>query len=161
MHHKQRASKVSMTITERTGSAWETRIVYENDDCVAIALKKFTTLKHISSDSYDNCIPSEEDKFEETDAFVVKFGRRTAIALTSVELVAITLQEESSSASRTCSARGISRLFKKPFSEIRNMLWNIIQCHPFEITHIQEFFFCWLGKTWSFRPTCSWSNGSG
>ncbi|GBM41719.1 hypothetical protein AVEN_173122-1 [Araneus ventricosus] len=57
------------------------------------------------------------DKFEETGSFEVKCGRgNKAIASTSVEDVATELQEASSSALGTCSARGISRTLGIPVS---------------------------------------------
>ncbi|GBM88068.1 hypothetical protein AVEN_268497-1 [Araneus ventricosus] len=55
------------------------------------------------------------DKFEESGSFDVKCGRgRKAIASASVEDVATTLREASSSALGTCSARGISRTLGMP-----------------------------------------------
>ncbi|GBO00910.1 hypothetical protein AVEN_86609-1 [Araneus ventricosus] len=48
------------------------------------------------------------------------------------------LQEASSSALGTCSARGISRTSDMPVSTVRKILRNILQCYPFKITHVQE-----------------------
>ncbi|GBN00786.1 hypothetical protein AVEN_34296-1 [Araneus ventricosus] len=57
------------------------------------------------------------EKFEESGSFDVKRGRgRKATASTSVEDVAAALQEASSSALRTCNARGISRTLDMPVS---------------------------------------------
>ncbi|GBO19946.1 hypothetical protein AVEN_10825-1 [Araneus ventricosus] len=79
------------------------------------------------------------DKFEESCSFDVKCGRgRRAIASTSVEDVATALQEASSSALGTCSARGISQTLNMPVSTVRKILQNILQCYPFKITHVQE-----------------------
>ncbi|GBM86985.1 hypothetical protein AVEN_42328-1 [Araneus ventricosus] len=87
------------------------KLFYKNGDCAAIALKKFRTLKGLRS----GCGPMTafglkmNDKFEESGSFDVKCGRgRKAIASTSLEDVAIALQEASSSALGTCSAQGIS-----------------------------------------------------
>ncbi|GBN35162.1 hypothetical protein AVEN_243888-1 [Araneus ventricosus] len=79
------------------------------------------------------------EKFEESGSFDVKCGRRRkAIASTSVEDVATTLQEMSSSALLTCSVWGISRTLDMPASTFRKILRNIRQCYPFKITHVQE-----------------------
>ncbi|GBM61888.1 hypothetical protein AVEN_210880-1 [Araneus ventricosus] len=84
---------------------------YKNGDCAAIALKKFRTLKGLRSGSGPMtafCLKMN-DKFEESGSFDVKCGRgKKAIVLTSVEDLAIALQEASSSALGTCSAQGIS-----------------------------------------------------
>ncbi|GBL73770.1 Ionotropic receptor 25a [Araneus ventricosus] len=59
---------------------------------------------------------------EESDAFDVKCGRgRKAIASTSVEDVATALQEASSRALGTCSARGISRILDMPVRTVRKI----------------------------------------
>ncbi|GBM27559.1 hypothetical protein AVEN_97075-1 [Araneus ventricosus] len=79
------------------------------------------------------------DKFEESRLFDVNCGRgKKAIASTSVEDVATALQEASSSALGTCTARGISRTLDMPVSTVRKILRNILQCYPFKITHAQE-----------------------
>ncbi|GBM24460.1 hypothetical protein AVEN_41105-1 [Araneus ventricosus] len=79
------------------------------------------------------------DKFEESGSFHVKCGRgRKAITSTSMEDVATALQEASSSALGTSSARGISRTLNMPVSTVRKILRNILQCYPFKITNIQE-----------------------
>ncbi|GBM68019.1 hypothetical protein AVEN_75863-1 [Araneus ventricosus] len=79
------------------------------------------------------------DKFEESLSFDVKCDRgRKAIASMSVEDMAIALQEASSSALGTCSARGISQNLDMPVSTVRKILRNILQCYPFKITHVQE-----------------------
>ncbi|GBL81484.1 hypothetical protein AVEN_143747-1 [Araneus ventricosus] len=79
------------------------------------------------------------DKFEESGSFEEKCGReRKAIASTSVEDVAASLQEASSSTLGTCSAQGISRTLDMPVSTVRKILRNILQCYPFKIMHVQE-----------------------
>ncbi|GBN59863.1 hypothetical protein AVEN_7900-1 [Araneus ventricosus] len=79
------------------------------------------------------------DKSEELGSFEVKCGRGwKSIASTSVEDVATALQEASSRALGTCSARRISRTLDVPVSKVRKILRNILQCYPFKITHVQE-----------------------
>ncbi|GBN00626.1 hypothetical protein AVEN_199876-1 [Araneus ventricosus] len=96
------------------------------------------------------------DKFEESGSFDVKCGRGwKAIASTSVEDVGTALQEASSSALGTCSARGISRTLDMPVSAVRTILRNILQCYPFIITHVQELVPTDLQKRRSFRPEIS------
>ncbi|GBN95595.1 hypothetical protein AVEN_135355-1 [Araneus ventricosus] len=94
----------------------------KNGDCAAIVLKKFRTLKGLRSDSGPMTtfgLKTIIDKFEESDSFDVKCGRgRKAIASTSVEDVATALQEASSSALGTCSARGISQTSDMPVSTV-------------------------------------------
>ncbi|GBM24104.1 hypothetical protein AVEN_165649-1 [Araneus ventricosus] len=69
----------------------------------------------------------------------MKCGRgKKAIASTSVEGVATALQEASSSALGTCSARGTSRTLDRPVSKVRKILRNILQCYPIKITHAKE-----------------------
>ncbi|GBL73475.1 hypothetical protein AVEN_159471-1 [Araneus ventricosus] len=96
------------------------KLFHKNGDCAAIALKKFRTLKGLRSSSDPMTafgLKKMIDKFEESDSFKVKCGRgRKAIASTSVEDVATTLQEASSSALGMCSARGISRTLDMPVS---------------------------------------------
>ncbi|GBN43391.1 hypothetical protein AVEN_138007-1 [Araneus ventricosus] len=122
------------------GSACEA--FYKNGDCAVTALKKFRTLKGLRSDSGPMTafgLKKMIDKFEESSSFDVKSGRgRNAIASTSVGHVATALQEASSSALGTCSARGISRTLDMPVSTVRKILRNILQCYPFKITHVQE-----------------------
>ncbi|GBL73767.1 hypothetical protein AVEN_230743-1 [Araneus ventricosus] len=90
-----------------------------------IALKKFRTLKGLRSGSGPMTafgLKKTIDKFEESDAFDVKCGRgRKAIASTSVEDVATALQEASSRALGTCSARGISRILDMPVRTVRKI----------------------------------------
>ncbi|GBN29892.1 hypothetical protein AVEN_30797-1 [Araneus ventricosus] len=114
----------------------------KNGDCTAISLMKFRTLKGLR-----NCSSSMTafdlkkiiDKFKEPGSFNVKCGRgRKATASTSVEDVAIALQETSSSALRTNSARGIFRTLDIPVSTVREILRNVLQCYPFKIMHVQE-----------------------
>ncbi|GBN33925.1 hypothetical protein AVEN_142214-1 [Araneus ventricosus] len=89
------------------------KLFYKNGDCAVIALKKFRTLKGLRSGSGPMTafgLRKIIDKFEESGSCEVKCGRwMKAIASTSVEDVARALQEASSSALGTCSARGISR----------------------------------------------------
>ncbi|GBN17397.1 hypothetical protein AVEN_114706-1 [Araneus ventricosus] len=114
------------------------KLFYKNGDCTAISLKKFQPLKGLRSDigpmpAFD--LKKMIDQFEESGSFDVKCGReRKAIPLTSVEDIATALQEASSSALGTHSARGISRTLA-----ISVNLRNILQCYPFKITHVQEF----------------------
>ncbi|GBL75286.1 hypothetical protein AVEN_194509-1 [Araneus ventricosus] len=112
------------------------KLFYKNGDCAAIALKKFRTLKGFRSSSGPMTafgLKKMIDKFEELGSDDVKCGRgRKAIASTSVEDVATTLQETSS------SALGISRTSDMPVSTVRKILRNILQCYPFKITHVQE-----------------------
>ncbi|GBN85470.1 hypothetical protein AVEN_161293-1 [Araneus ventricosus] len=114
----------------------------KNGDCAVIALKKFRTLKGLRSGSGPMTafgLKKMIDKFVETGSFDMKCGRgRKAIALTSVEDVATALQEASSSALGTCSARGISRTLDMPVSTVRKILLRILQYYPFKITHVQE-----------------------
>ncbi|GBM29521.1 hypothetical protein AVEN_212246-1 [Araneus ventricosus] len=56
----------------------------------------------------------------------------------SVEDVSTALQEASSSALGTCSARGISRSLDMPVSTVRKILRNILQRYPFKGTHVQK-----------------------
>ncbi|GBM25964.1 hypothetical protein AVEN_193892-1, partial [Araneus ventricosus] len=101
------------------------------------------------------------DKFEESGLFDVKCGRgRKTIASTSVEDVDTALQEPSSSAFETCSARGIFRTLDIPVSTIHNILRNILQCYPFKITHVQELVAADLPKRET-RPAIFCSNGGG
>ncbi|GBN62956.1 hypothetical protein AVEN_38508-1 [Araneus ventricosus] len=72
------------------------------------------------------------DKFEESGSFDVKCVRgRKALASPSVEDVAAALQEASSSALGTCSARRIYRTLDMPVSTVRKTLRNSLQCYPF------------------------------
>ncbi|GBM15137.1 hypothetical protein AVEN_75178-1 [Araneus ventricosus] len=116
--------------------------LFYNGDFTAIALKKFRTLKGLRSSSGPMTafgLKKMIDKFEESGSFDVKYGRgRKAIVSTSMEDVATALQEASSSALETCSARGISRTLDMTVSTVRKILRNILQCYPFKITHIQE-----------------------
>ncbi|GBN87368.1 hypothetical protein AVEN_18871-1 [Araneus ventricosus] len=116
---------------------------YKKGDCVAITMKKFRTLKGLRSGSGPMTafgLKKTIDKFEESGSFDVKCGRgRKAITSMSVEHVARELQEASRSAFGTCSARGISRTLDMPVSTVRKILQNILQCHPFKITHVQKF----------------------
>ncbi|GBM86589.1 hypothetical protein AVEN_165890-1 [Araneus ventricosus] len=116
------------------------KFFYKNNDCAAIALKKFRTLKGLRSGSGSMTafgLKKMIDKFEESGSFDVKCGRgRKEIASTSVEDVATALQEASSSALGTCSALGISRTLGMPASTGRKILRNILQCYPFKITHV-------------------------
>ncbi|GBO17312.1 hypothetical protein AVEN_2179-1 [Araneus ventricosus] len=108
---------------------------YKEGDCVAIALKKFRTLKGLRSGSGPRTtfgLKKMIDKFEESGSFDVKCGRgRKAIASPSVEDAATALQEASS------SARGISRTLEMPVSTVRKILRNILQCYQFKITCAQ------------------------
>ncbi|GBL91711.1 hypothetical protein AVEN_210653-1 [Araneus ventricosus] len=117
-------------------------LFYKNGDCATIALKKFWSLKCLRSGSGPMTafgLKKMIDKFEESGSFDVKCGRgRKAIASTSVEDVATALQEASSSALGTCSARGISRTLDMPVSTVRKILRNILQCYLFKIKHVQE-----------------------
>ncbi|GBM51963.1 hypothetical protein AVEN_194258-1 [Araneus ventricosus] len=114
---------------------------YKNGDCVAIALKKFRTLKGLRSGSGPMTafgLKTMIDKFEESGSFDVKCDRRRkAIASTSVENVATALEEASSSALGTCSARGISRTSDMPVNTVHKILRNILQCYPFKIKYVQ------------------------
>ncbi|GBM33719.1 hypothetical protein AVEN_47029-1 [Araneus ventricosus] len=87
---------------------------YKNGDCAAIALKTFRTLNGLRSGSGPMTafgLKNMIDKFEESVSFDVKCGRgRKAIASTTVEDVATALQEASSSALGTCSAREFPEL---------------------------------------------------
>ncbi|GBM49575.1 hypothetical protein AVEN_186679-1 [Araneus ventricosus] len=89
------------------------KLFNKNGDCAAIVLKKFRTLKGLRSGSGPITAFSLKkmiDRFGELGSFDVKCGRgRKAIASTLVEDVATALQEASSSALGTCSARRISR----------------------------------------------------
>ncbi|GBL74467.1 hypothetical protein AVEN_235412-1 [Araneus ventricosus] len=118
------------------------KLFYKNGDCAAIVLKKFRTLQGLRSGSGPMTafgLKKRIDKFEESGSFDVKCGRgRKAIAAMSVEDVATALQEASSSALGTCSARGISRTLDMPVSRVRKILRNILQCYSFKITHVQE-----------------------
>ncbi|GBM04965.1 hypothetical protein AVEN_126110-1 [Araneus ventricosus] len=77
--------------------------------------------------------------FEELGSFDVRCGRgRNPIPSTSLEDVAIALQEASNSALRTCRARGISRTLEMPVSTVRKFLQNMLQCYAFKFTHVQE-----------------------
>ncbi|GBO11498.1 hypothetical protein AVEN_17466-1 [Araneus ventricosus] len=106
------------------------KLFYKNGDCAAIALKKFRTLKVLRSGSgpmtsFD--LKKMIDKFEESGSFDVKCGRRRkAIASTSVEDEATALQEASSTALGTCSARLISRTLDIPVSTVCKILRNIL-----------------------------------
>ncbi|GBM01143.1 hypothetical protein AVEN_27243-1 [Araneus ventricosus] len=115
---------------------------YQNSVCAAIALKKFWTLKGLRSGSGPITAFSLKkiiDKFEESGSFEVKCSRgRKAIASTSVDDVTTAMQEASSSALGTCSAREISRTLDMPANMVRKILRNILQCYPFKITHVQE-----------------------
>ncbi|GBN55605.1 hypothetical protein AVEN_170805-1, partial [Araneus ventricosus] len=117
------------------------KLFYNNDDCAAIALKKFRTIKGLRRGSGPLTafgLKKKIDKFEESGSFDVKCGRgRKVIASTSVEDVATAFQEAPSSALGTCSARGISRTLDMPVSTVRKILRNILQYYPFKITHIQ------------------------
>ncbi|GBL75941.1 hypothetical protein AVEN_234271-1 [Araneus ventricosus] len=88
-------------------------LFYQNGGCAATAMKKFRTLKSLRSGSGPMTafgLKKMIDKFEEAGSFEAKCGReKKAIASTSVEDVATALQEASSSALGTCSARGICR----------------------------------------------------
>ncbi|GBM96285.1 hypothetical protein AVEN_142047-1 [Araneus ventricosus] len=118
------------------------KLFYKNGDCAPAALKKFRTLngsRSVSSPMTALGLKKMIDKFEESGSFGVKCGRRRkAIGSTSVEDVATALQEESSGALGTCSAWGISRTLDMPFSTIRKILRNILQCYPFKIKHARE-----------------------
>ncbi|GBO24929.1 hypothetical protein AVEN_217100-1 [Araneus ventricosus] len=96
------------------------KLFHKNGDCAAIASKKFRTLNCLRSGSGTKTafsLKKMNDKFEESGSFDVKCGRgRKAIASTSVEDVATALQEASTSALGTCSARGISRTLDMPQS---------------------------------------------
>ncbi|GBN40825.1 hypothetical protein AVEN_22106-1 [Araneus ventricosus] len=65
------------------------KLFYRNDNCAAVALKEFRTLKGLRSGSGQMtifCLKKMIDKFEEKSSFDVKCGRgRKAIASTSVE----------------------------------------------------------------------------
>ncbi|GBM05075.1 hypothetical protein AVEN_210789-1 [Araneus ventricosus] len=102
------------------------KLFYKNGDCAAIALKKFRTLKGLRSDFGPMTTFSLKkifDKFEESGSFDVKCGRaRKAIASTSVEDVATAMQEVTSIALGTCSARRISRTLDMPVSTVRKIL---------------------------------------
>ncbi|GBN38544.1 hypothetical protein AVEN_98491-1 [Araneus ventricosus] len=128
-----------MTLSLKNG-ALLVKNFYKNGDCAAIPLEKFRTLKSLRSGSGPMTAFSFKkmiDKFEESGLFDVNWGRvRKAIASTSVEDVA--LQEASSSALGTCSARGISRSLDMPVTTVRKILRNILQCYPIKITHVQE-----------------------
>ncbi|GBM71738.1 hypothetical protein AVEN_269209-1 [Araneus ventricosus] len=96
----------------------------KNGDCVAIALKKFRTLKGLRS-GYGPMTAFRLKKMTHRieESFEVKCGRgRKAIVSTSVEDVVTALQEASSSSLRTCSARGISRTLDMPISTVRKLL---------------------------------------
>ncbi|GBN40788.1 hypothetical protein AVEN_30923-1 [Araneus ventricosus] len=82
-------------------------------------------------------------------------------SLTSVKDVATAWQETSSSDLGTCSARGISRTLNMPVSTVRKILRNILECHPFKITQVQELVPADLPKREAFHPAISCSNGSG
>ncbi|GBM21346.1 hypothetical protein AVEN_149915-1 [Araneus ventricosus] len=106
---------------ERVNPALLVKLYYKNRDCAAIVLKKLQWLW-----SYD-CIQSEEDKFKDSGSFYVKYGRgRKVIALTSVEDVAIALQEASSSALGMRSTRGISQTLDMPVKTVCKILRNIL-----------------------------------
>ncbi|GBN15897.1 hypothetical protein AVEN_144704-1 [Araneus ventricosus] len=115
------------------------KLFHKNGDRTTIALKKFRTLKALRSGSGPMTafgLKKMIDKFEESGSFDVKCGRgRKAIPSTSVEDVATALQEASSSALGTCSARGIFQTLDLPVSTVRKILRNIL---PFKITHVQE-----------------------
>ncbi|GBM17996.1 hypothetical protein AVEN_238393-1 [Araneus ventricosus] len=153
-----------MTLTSKD-RALLGKLFYKNGDCAAIALKKFLTLKGLRSGSGSMTafgLKKMIDKFEESGSFDVKCGRgRKAIASTSVEDRATALQDASSSAFGTCSARGISRTLDMPIGTVSKILRNILQCYPFKITHVQGVGSCWPAKTRRFRPAISCSNGSG
>ncbi|GBL97857.1 hypothetical protein AVEN_232001-1 [Araneus ventricosus] len=106
------------------------KLFHKNGDCAAIALKKFRTLKGLRSGSGPMTafgLKKMIDKFEESDSFDVKCGRgRKAIASRSVEDVATSLQEASSSALGTRSVLGISRTLGMPVSTVRKILRNIL-----------------------------------
>ncbi|GBM51179.1 hypothetical protein AVEN_254595-1 [Araneus ventricosus] len=125
---------------EVSGSACE--VFCKKGDCAAIALKKFRTLKGLRSGSGPMTafgLKKMIDQFEELGSFDVRCGRgRKAIASTAVEDVDTALQEASSSAGGTCSARRISGTLNMPVSTVGKILRNILQCYPFKITHVQE-----------------------
>ncbi|GBN57629.1 hypothetical protein AVEN_214645-1 [Araneus ventricosus] len=118
------------------------KLFYKNGDCPAIALKKFWSLKGLRSGSGPMTafgLKKMIDKFEELGSFDLKCGRgRKAIASTSVEDVATTLQELSSGALGKCSARGISRTLDMPVSTVCKILRNILKFYPFKIAYVQE-----------------------
>ncbi|GBM92695.1 hypothetical protein AVEN_225634-1 [Araneus ventricosus] len=110
-------------------SALLVNLFYKNGECSTIALKKLRALKGLRSDSGLMTafgLKKMIDKFR--GSFDVKCGRgRKAIASTSVEDVATALQESSSNALGTRSARGISRTLDLPVSMVRKILQNILQ----------------------------------
>ncbi|GBN48379.1 hypothetical protein AVEN_22513-1 [Araneus ventricosus] len=118
------------------------KLFYKKGDCAEIPLKKFRLLKGLRSGSVPMTafgLRKMIDKSEELGSFDVKCGRgRKSIASTSVEDVATALQEASSRALGTCSARRISRTLDIPVRKVRKILRNILQCYPFKITHVQE-----------------------
>ncbi|GBN79494.1 hypothetical protein AVEN_138834-1 [Araneus ventricosus] len=78
-------------------------------------------------------------KFEESGSFDVKCGRgKKAIASTSVEDVVKALREASMSALGNVQCTGNFSNFDMPVSTVRKSLRNILQCYPFQITHVQE-----------------------
>ncbi|GBN84403.1 hypothetical protein AVEN_180567-1 [Araneus ventricosus] len=105
------------------------KLFYKNGDCTAVSMKKFRTLKGLRSGSglmTAFVLKKMIDKFEESGSFDVKCDRgRKAIAPTSVEDMATALQEASSSAFGTYSARGISRTLDMPVSKVLKILRNI------------------------------------
>ncbi|GBM58976.1 hypothetical protein AVEN_77279-1 [Araneus ventricosus] len=133
------SEKVVMTILEGSGSACEA-FLQEScvNDCAAITLKKFRTLKGLRSGFAPMTtfgLKQMIDKFEESGSFDVKCNKgRKAIVSTSVEDAATVLQEASSSALATCSGQSISRTLEMPVSTVRKILRNILQCYQFKIT---------------------------
>ncbi|GBO36631.1 hypothetical protein AVEN_203384-1 [Araneus ventricosus] len=87
------------------------KLFYKNGDCAAIALKKFRILKGLRSGSGPMAafgLKKKIDKFN-SRIHLMRNVAEGGIAPTPVEDVVTALQEASSSALETCSARGISQ----------------------------------------------------
>lgn len=71
--------------------------------------------------------------------FEVKSGRgRKWISSTSVDDVAMALQERMSIDVQTCNAQRILPSLDRPVSMVHKIMRNILLCYPYEITHVQE-----------------------
>ena len=66
------------------------------------------------------------------------------LASTSVEGLAIALQEGMSSGMQIRSARGIARSLDIPLSTVHKTLRYILHCYPYKITQFQELLFAGL-----------------
>lgn len=108
---------MTLSLTDR---ALLLKTFYKNGDCAEIALKKFWTLKCLRCGSglmISFGLKKIIDKIKETGSCDVKCGRGwKAIYTTSVEDVAIALQEVLCRDLRTCSCKGISRPLDMPIS---------------------------------------------